>query len=47
MFAPRPERATAELVRVCRPGGQIAMANWTPQPSELVVKQFDIEFVSF
>ena len=30
MFAPRPERATAELVRVCRPGGQIAMANWTP-----------------
>lgn len=30
MFAPRPERAAAELVRVCRPGGQIAMANWTP-----------------
>lgn len=31
MFAPRPERAAAELVRVCRPGGQIAMANWTPR----------------
>jgi 2-polyprenyl-3-methyl-5-hydroxy-6-metoxy-1,4-benzoquinol methylase len=30
MFAPRPERAAAELVRVCRPGGRIAMANWTP-----------------
>lgn len=30
MFAPRPERVAAELVRVCRPGGQIAMANWTP-----------------
>ena len=30
MFAPRPERAAAELVRVCRPGGTIAMANWTP-----------------
>jgi ubiquinone/menaquinone biosynthesis C-methylase UbiE len=30
MFAPRPDRAAAELVRVCRPGGQIAMANWTP-----------------
>lgn len=30
MFAPRPELAAAELVRVCRPGGQIAMANWTP-----------------
>jgi SAM-dependent methyltransferase len=31
MFAPRPDRAAAELVRVCRPGGQIAMANWTPR----------------
>ena len=30
MFAPRPERVAAELVRVCRPGGMIAMANWTP-----------------
>jgi len=31
MFAPRPERVTAELMRVCRPGGLIAMANWTPE----------------
>jgi ubiquinone/menaquinone biosynthesis C-methylase UbiE len=30
MFAPRPEVAAAELVRVCKPGGTIAMANWTP-----------------
>lgn len=30
MFAPRPEATTAELIRVCRPGGRIAMANWTP-----------------
>lgn len=30
MFAPRPERVAAELTRVCRPGGLIAMANWTP-----------------
>jgi len=30
MFAPRPDRVAAELLRVCRPGGQIAMANWTP-----------------
>ncbi len=30
MFAPRPELAAAELVRVCRPGGRIAMANWMP-----------------
>lgn len=31
MFAYRPERAAAELLRVVRPGGRIAMANWTPQ----------------
>ena len=31
MFAPQPERVTAELLRVCRPGGRIVMANWTPE----------------
>lgn len=30
MFAPRPELVSSELKRVCRPGGMIAMANWTP-----------------
>jgi SAM-dependent methyltransferase len=30
MFAPRPERVAAELVRVTRPGGRIIMVNWTP-----------------
>ena len=30
MFAPRPDVAAAELIRVCKPGGTIAMANWTP-----------------
>jgi SAM-dependent methyltransferase len=30
MFAPRPEKAAAELLRVCRPGGRILMGNWTP-----------------
>ena len=30
MFAPRPELVSSELVRVCKPGGRIAMANWTP-----------------
>jgi hypothetical protein len=30
MFAPRPEQTAAELVRVCRSSGRIAMANWTP-----------------
>jgi|SRR5579863_540079 len=29
MFAPRPEPVAEELARVCRPGGVIAMANWT------------------
>ncbi len=31
MFAPRPERVAAELLRVTRPGGRIVMANWTPE----------------
>ena len=30
MFAARPEAAADELLRVTRPGGRIAMANWTP-----------------
>ena len=30
MFAARPDRAASELLRVVRPGGRIAMANWTP-----------------
>ena len=30
MFAPGHERAAAELLRVTRPGGTIALANWTP-----------------
>ena len=30
MFAPRPDVVAGELVRVCKPGGRIAMANWTP-----------------
>ncbi|HEU5132507.1 MAG TPA: class I SAM-dependent methyltransferase, partial [Pyrinomonadaceae bacterium] len=30
MFAPRPELVANELKRVTRPGGVIAMANWTP-----------------
>ena len=30
MFAPRSEKVAAELARVCRPGGRLFMANWTP-----------------
>src|SRR6185503_13478193 len=31
MFAPRPDVVAAELLRVTKPGGQIALANWTPE----------------
>ena len=30
MFAPRPAVVAAELARVLRPGGLLAMANWNP-----------------
>lgn len=30
MFTPDQERAAQELVRVCRRGGRIGLANWTP-----------------
>ena len=31
MFAPQPILVAKELLRVCMPGGTIAMVNWTPQ----------------
>jgi SAM-dependent methyltransferase len=31
MFAPDQRRAAGELLRVCRPGGTIALASWTPE----------------
>ena len=31
MFAPDQARAAAELVRVCKPGGKIGLACWTPE----------------
>jgi ubiquinone/menaquinone biosynthesis C-methylase UbiE len=30
MFTPDQDKAASELVRVCRPGGKIGLANWTP-----------------
>lgn len=31
MFTPDQDRAAAEMVRVCRHGGKIGLANWTPE----------------
>lgn len=31
MFTPDQDRAGAKLVRVCRRGGTIGLANWTPE----------------
>jgi len=31
MFTPNQDRAAAELLRVCRRGGKIGLANWTPE----------------
>jgi SAM-dependent methyltransferase len=30
MFTPDHEKAATELMRVCKPGGKIGLANWTP-----------------
>ena len=40
MFTPDHERAAAELMRVCRPGGRIGLANWTPD--SLVGRMFKV-----
>lgn len=40
MFAPRPTLVASEMLRVCRPGGRIAMGNWTP--SGFVGRMFEI-----
>ena len=40
MFAPDHARAAAEMARVCRPGGRIGLANWTPQ--SLVGRMFKV-----
>jgi SAM-dependent methyltransferase len=40
MFAPDHEAAARELARVTRPGGQIALANWTPTGG--LARMFDV-----
>jgi len=31
MFTPDQDKAAQELIRVCKPGGKIGLANWTPE----------------
>jgi SAM-dependent methyltransferase len=31
MFTPNQQQAASEMIRVCRPGGKIGLANWTPE----------------
>lgn len=40
MFAPRPEVVAGELHRVVKPGGFVAMANWTPEG--FIGKMFEV-----
>ena len=40
MFTPNQEKAAAHLARVCKPGGKIGLANWTP--SSLIGELFKI-----
>ena len=40
MFAPRPDIVARELLRVTKPGGRIALANWTP--AGFIGKLFDV-----
>jgi SAM-dependent methyltransferase len=40
MFAPNHDAAASELARVCRPGGRIGLANWTP--GSLVGQMFGV-----
>jgi ubiquinone/menaquinone biosynthesis C-methylase UbiE len=40
MFSPDQAKAAIELARVCRPGGRIGLANWTP--TSLVGRMFQV-----
>jgi SAM-dependent methyltransferase len=45
MFAPDQQRVAAELARVCRRGGRIAIAAWTPNSQVVTLRQLMIPFM--
>jgi hypothetical protein len=46
MFAPDQSRAAAELARVCKPGGRLAIAAWTPDSNAVKFRQVLLPFMS-
>ncbi|MDQ3693363.1 MAG: class I SAM-dependent methyltransferase [Chloroflexota bacterium] len=46
MFAPNQEQAAAELLRVCRPGGRIGLANWTPASAPAGIFRLSAQFAA-
>jgi len=46
MFAPDQERAAAELLRVCRPGGLIGLANWIPTGAVADLFRLTLQFAA-
>jgi SAM-dependent methyltransferase len=44
MFAPDHEQAADELIRVCRPGGTIGLANWTPASAAADIFRLSAQF---
>jgi ubiquinone/menaquinone biosynthesis C-methylase UbiE len=46
MFAPDQPRTARELARVCKPGGRIGMANWTPDSFVAEMFRVSSQFVA-
>jgi SAM-dependent methyltransferase len=46
MFAPDQQRAAAELARVCRRGGRVAIGAWTPNSHAVTMRQVLAPFMS-